>query len=203
MLSSHLAGGSLSSPVIETRSLALGPLLPAMYPAAYDIALSSAGAWPWAGDSMSGSFEEFVDSLWRGVLTQRALLRQGALVGITALYGSSMLHGATYLRFHLANEFRRVAWPFEGVFAFVDQAFETYPLRKIYVESSESEWDLYGHGLRDLLEVEGRLREHVRVKDTYLDHIIAAIWRERWLARRGALLRFSFGSANRTEYDAG
>jgi hypothetical protein len=89
-------------------------------------------------------------------------------------------------RFDLAD--RTLAF-FEGVFLFVDYLFDTWPLRKVYADSLEFNFDQFAGGTATFFEVEGRLKDHVYLKGRYWDQIILAVWRERWKAERARYLK--------------
>ncbi len=68
-------------------------------------------------------------------------------------------------------------------------AFLTWPLRKVYMESTADDYRQFASGLGSFFVEEGRLRQHVFWNGRYIDMVILAVYREVWAREAPDLLK--------------
>lgn len=126
--------------------------------------------------------EEWVMSLWRGVLTQWIVIEKnsGMPVGLMSAYGGDFRSGHAYVAGIIYPPFRRHGWPLEGFDLLVDDLFHTFGFRKLYAE-------MYAHNLKQFASVlqglaieEGRLANHELIAGEFVDKVTLALYREDW-----------------------
>ena len=178
-------------PVLDGSRTRLRHLRPADYPVLYELAFTGDTAWRWRyrGDSLR--YEDFVSSLWQNVTAQYVIEEKatGALAGMISVYSYRPRDQHAHLSLLLAPAARGAAWPFEAVAIFINYVFTVWPLRKLYLESLEFNYETLQSGKGIWFEEEGRLRSHEYLDGRWWDLHLMAIWRDPFLARSQALLR--------------
>jgi RimJ/RimL family protein N-acetyltransferase len=89
----------------------------------------------------------------------------------------------------------RTGLALEGMGLLIGYLFETFALRRVYVEVPEFNLPQFGRQIERFAELEGRYRDHVHLADRYWDLLTYAIDRNRWAQRIAPL--FGTGRADR------
>ena len=133
--------------------------------------------------------QNFVESLWRGVVLQHVACRADTMepVGVMALYDLSTVHRHGYLRAHSIPGAQVML---ESLGLFVDLCFRRFQLRKIYIESGESQFAQFASLVPDVIQIEGQLRSHIQVDGLVEDLVIGAIYHDNWEIAFGQWRRF-------------
>jgi hypothetical protein len=145
----------------------------------YGHAAANPAEWfPLSGRQV-GPFE-FQQHLWADVLDQLVVHVEGAPgpVGLLRVVQPDLTNG--FARF----ERRQVLacpsdWFDTALFLFLEHAFATWPLRKVYVERAGFEEPPLA-SFAEICEPEGRLANHVFHDRLYWDYFIDAVYYERW-----------------------
>lgn len=151
--------------------------------------LESAGEigarWRYRGQTMSP--EQWVGSLWSGVLAQFLVIPKGGTMplGLVRLYRASFQDGHAYLgavRFDLSSP---SALMMRGIALAINYAFGCWSFRKLYMESPAYNVPQFASGIGRFFEIEGCMKDHFEYGGELWDMIILTIDRDDW-AREGA-----------------
>ena len=126
--------------------------------------------------------EQWLQSTWSNALAQFiiAAADSGRPVGLVALYDTDFRDGVGSIaatKFSLDDRSLLVIC---GTLLFLEYVFSNWRLRKLYFDVPEFNLDQFDSALRDALEVEGRLKEHLYAAGRYWDRYTLALTRERW-----------------------
>jgi len=129
--------------------------------------------------------ERFPDRLWAGVVSQFVIVstEDETIVGIVSLAGVDYANGHARLDVKLRPDSLDESWALEGVELYVDHVFNSFALRKLYLEMSDDMLDRLGRVFEQELMVEGRLAGHSYVAGNYVDTVIGAFYRDEWQKR--------------------
>jgi RimJ/RimL family protein N-acetyltransferase len=131
---------------------------------------------------------EFERAIWDGVLVQFLIAKTSApgdVAGLIQCINANWRHGTARLQAVLDPTSQHRIWPIEGFMLFVNYVFSTYPLRKLYGEVSEPNFEQFSSGAaRNLFDVEGCLAEHEWHLGQYVDTYIVSMTRGRWEQNR-------------------
>jgi RimJ/RimL family protein N-acetyltransferase len=132
--------------------------------------------------------EAFPAALWNGVLAQFCvgLRASGATVGVVAAYGADFRNGHAKVARILAPEARRSGAGAEAFLVFFDLLFESFPLRKLYLEVLGPNLAQFASYRRFPVVEDGRLRAHELVGEQAWDLHVLAVHRRDWVAFRRA-----------------
>ena len=110
-------------------------------------------------------------------------LRSGARVGYTGLYASDPAGAHVELGL-LSDPDRDLpgAGP-EGAFLTINYACSMWPIRKLYMRTTQASTASFGGTLAAISRREGTLREHLFFRGRHWDVYIAAIYRDDWLRK--------------------
>jgi len=125
-------------------------------------------------------------ALWERALAQFVLIdqRDDRRVGLCQLTNAVFRHGTANIAVVIEPDSRRKPWVLEGVALFVEYAFGSFPLRKLYGEVVEFNLAQFASGRDRLFVEEGRLRDHEWHFGRYWDVSILSVSREAWLGGR-------------------
>lgn len=126
--------------------------------------------------------EKVAATLWESVLAQFIVesARSGQQVGLVAVTSPDFRNGFAYLSALGVPETHGSGLVAEAALLAFHYGFTTWPLRKIYMESTDDSFDAFRTGLDDFFQEEGRLRDHVFWNGRYVDMVILAVYRETW-----------------------
>ncbi len=125
--------------------------------------------------------------LWDGVIAQFCVtpMDRDQAVGLVGLYNANHVSGYCYMYALSAPELAGTGATLHGVAQLLDYAFETFRLRKIYMETTETSLSSYASAVRvGLLTEEGRLANHEWNGRSYDDMVFLSISCEAWAKMR-------------------
>jgi len=163
---------------------------PEDYPFLRTLETSSEVATRWRLRGTTPGPEQWVQSLWNGVMVQFVVAetKTDKPIGLVALYAPNFQEGHARLgagRFDLHS--RNPVMIF-GVAMFLEYVFHGWNLRKLYMDLPEYNYPQFSSGLGRFFDIEGRLREHTFASGRYWDELTLAIYRDRWQSEGARLL---------------
>ena len=172
--------GSAEEPPDESRQVRLGPIDDELLLRLYHAAVAPDSGAYWRFHGTTTSFEAFIEDFYRGTLCQFAVtgVNDGHAYGAVVAYRPQLEFGHCYVAFLRASDRRSSGQMSHGLFLLIEHLFSCFPLRQIYVEMAEFNFDRVG--LPDCFEIQGRLRDHTFLDGRYWDQIVAAVTRDRW-----------------------
>jgi RimJ/RimL family protein N-acetyltransferase len=184
-------GAGHDGPLMASRRVRLRPIAERDRGFLYELMTSpdSGGRVRFGGATPSP--ERVAATLWDSVLAQFVIerLESGEPLGLAAITSANFRDGVAYvsaLGLPAAQGHGLIA---EGALLVFHYAFMTWPLRKIYMETSEDSLRRFGSGLGSFFSEEGRLREHTYWNGRYIDVVIVAVYRATWEQRAGVYLQ--------------
>ncbi len=144
------------------------------------------GGPEWRFGGQVPSPEEYHQRLWQGVVAQYLVIDAGERVlGLVACYQCDFVSGTAFLSAIRFGDQPNVNVGFiRGCLMFVSRLFNDFPLRKLYLESAESNSSLFGGGRSLLLTEEARFRERVWLNGQFEDLIVHSVSRDAWQSSR-------------------
>lgn len=132
--------------------------------------------------------------LYQGMLgMQMVISRQRKIpLGLLMLHDGSELDGYAQLSAVAEPATVGSGVVLEAAIAFLRHAFDTWPLRKVYINATESTLNKYKSVTRRFAHLEGVLRSHAYADGRFQDVTVLAIYRDEFVAycadRFGSLL---------------
>lgn len=157
------------------RWVSLRVVTPDDYPLLFHMATSAPTIQRWRFRGATPSFDDFVVHLWDRVLSQFVVVSKasGEVLSLVVAYGADHKNGTAYLGV-LRNLASSNPVATEGVVRFLYYLFETFPLRKVYIETPEFNLNQFRGGFDSFFQPEGLLKDHDYYNGTYWDlHILA------------------------------
>jgi RimJ/RimL family protein N-acetyltransferase/acyl carrier protein len=171
---------------LESSSIVLRPVTGADEPYLYRLLTSGDQLVRYRLRGMTPSPESFHQFVWDRVVAQFvAVTRQGQPVGVVSCFDPDFRNRYAYVAAVADPAMQGNGLMAEATRLFVTYLFGEFDLRKLYAESLEPNYEQFAHGAGRLFEVEGRLREHEYLGGRYVDALLLAAHRERWMAREG------------------
>lgn len=170
--------------LLRNRHVELRDIVPGDYARLYEISLSDAVVDTWQSSSQSISFERFCGSLWDNSLVQFGfgLPDGGGLLGMVKVELANFRHQTAQIAIFSAEEAQRTGLPMMAMASLVNLAMHRYPLRKLYAEVPEFNFEKIASGESKFFAVEGRLVDHEIHFNSMWDTYIIAISRDHWRA---------------------
>jgi RimJ/RimL family protein N-acetyltransferase/acyl carrier protein len=171
---------------LESSSIVLRPVTGADEPYLYRLLTSGDQLVRYRLRGMTPSPESFHQFVWDRVVAQFvAVTRQGQPVGVVSCFDPDFRNRYAYVAAVADPAMQGNGLMAEATRLFVTYLFGEFDLRKLYAESLEPNYEQFAHGAGRLFEVEGRLREHEYLGGRYVDALLLAAHRDRWMARQG------------------
>ena len=171
--------------MLAGERVVLRPVTPHDYPSLYEWHMDAA---TWAQmtarplrPSTYEAFTEFYDKLVRDEsVVELAVDVDGQLVGRASLYGFDELSRHAELGISFGPEHRGKGYGQDAIRVLLYYAFNHRNLRRVWLETVETnEVALRAYAAAGFVE-EGRLREHAWVEGTFLDVVRMAVLRDEW-----------------------
>ncbi|MGZ4681040.1 MAG: GNAT family N-acetyltransferase [Acidimicrobiales bacterium] len=168
---------------LESSSIVLRPLSGADEPYLYRLLTSGDQLVRYRLRGMTPSPESFHQFVWERVVAQFvAVTRQGQPVGVVSCFDPDFRNRYAYVAAVADPAVQGTGLMAEATRLFVTYLFGEFDLRKLYAESLEPNYEQFAHGAGRLFEVEGRLREHEYLGGRYVDALLLAAHRDRWMS---------------------
>jgi RimJ/RimL family protein N-acetyltransferase len=129
-----------------------------------------------------------------GLLNERLLCQfvvtgaDASPVGLVRAVDADLHSRHAHLEFVFAPSAVVAAWPLEGAMRFVDYCFQTFGLRKLYVEVDAEVYRRLPAAAHELLHLEGVLRDHRDHLGAWVDVAQTCLWRDEWSEQRSRWL---------------
>jgi hypothetical protein len=136
--------------------------------------------WRFRGSTPSP--DTWAQSIWAGVLAQYLIVAraQEVPIGLVLAYRASFQDGYAYVAAAHFSEKDRSPLMMFGTAYFLRYVFSCWNFRKLYMETSEYNFEQFRSGAGKLFEIEGRMRDHSFFSGRYWDELILSISREAW-----------------------
>lgn len=171
------AAPSMRGPYASLRGVG-----PEDYGALRALETGSEMATRWRLRGATPSPEQWVQSLWNGVLAQFIVTdtRTEQPVGLVAVYRPNFEAGYAYLAAGRFDVRRQSPVMIFGVAMFLEYVFSCWSFRKLYMDLPEFNYPQFQSGLGKFFVIEGRLREHSFTAGQYWDELTLALYRDHW-----------------------
>lgn len=182
----HNSQADATPPVLESRRVRLRALRPSDYEWLYDSAMSTSVGFRWRYRGATPSPEQFVTSLWEGVLAQFVVegCEKKLPRGLVTIFNANFREGFAHISVLSHPDSVGRGHVLEGLGLLIDYAFRVWGFRKLYAESLEVNLRQFASGLGRYFVEEGRLKDHEAYGGAFWDLVVLAIWREAWVAAR-------------------
>lgn len=160
--------------------MSLRPVLPSDYHRLYLWATSGEVGWRFRFRGATPGPEAFGQLLWANVICQYMVVRasDGDSVGLVSVYGYGDRGRTAYVSALAAPAALGSGLVIDGLILLMAHAFETWDLRKLYLETLDFNVEQFGSGLSRYAIEEARLREHEWHMGCWYDLVTYAVWRE-------------------------
>jgi len=168
-------------PRMVSARVLMRPITPEDYPALYRMSVTEPVNSLWRFRGATPGFDEFVQTLFRGVLCQFAMTSptDGKIIGQVTAYNADLRNDHCYASVCVGGEYLNSGLGIEGFGLFVNYLFYQWNFRKIFLEVAEMNYHNYESGLaRGIFQIEGRLREYLFLAGQWWDQLILAVDRE-------------------------
>jgi RimJ/RimL family protein N-acetyltransferase len=171
-------------PPLIGRRVTLRAVNPSDYDVLYRWALHPANILQWRYRGKTPPPEEFAPMMWRGVLTEFMVTntRTGEPVAMVQAYDPETRGNTIHFALLIAPEHQSKGWVIDGAIMFLAYLFETWPLRKVYLEMVEFNFERVRSGIGHWFEVEGCLKDHDWHDGRYWHFYFLAMYREAFLS---------------------
>ena len=167
---------------LESASIILRPVTAADEPYLFRLLTTGEQLVRYRLRGMTPSPESFHQFIWDRVVAQFvAVTRQGHPVGLVSCFDPDFRNRYAYVAAVADPEVQGNGLMAEATRLFVRYLFGEFDLRKLYAESLEPNYEQFSHGAGRLFEVEGRLRDHEYLGGRYVDALLLAAHRDRWV----------------------
>lgn len=182
---------SARTPLLSTRRISLQPVTAEDHRYVHWLETQPENLWYWRSGGQIEGPTQHAQRLWQGVLAQFCIIdgRAREIVGLVLAYNANFRDGHVYLA-ALGDKSAQDGRIAEAALLFGNYCFESWPFRKIYIESLAPNWASFRHlacFLDGMAEVEARFSEFAWAGGKYEDKIVASVSRERWVERRPSL----------------
>ena len=188
-----VAGPNSSAAPLVGRRVALRALSLNDYEYLRAVETSSAVIRSWRHRGSTPAPDAFASSLWMGVLAHFVVADRTSgdmPIGLYSAYNPDHISGTVFISALKFDMSRPSPQMIEGGILFLDYLFTTWPFRKLYVETFESNLSQFGSLSGDIFIEEGRLRGHTYLNERYEDLIDLAAYRESWYEARDFLTSY-------------
>jgi RimJ/RimL family protein N-acetyltransferase len=151
-------------------------LHPGDYGPLFEIALFTDAGSRWRLHGEAPTQDQFLELLLKDARVTFAIEQNsdGRVIGMVQLWLYDPLSRNGHITAFLHPQVRGRGWPLEGILLFIKYAFEAFNLYKLYFESLDDEYRLYGSMVGPVLRREGCLRGHKWLFGRLVDlHILA------------------------------
>jgi hypothetical protein len=182
---------TLPAAPIAGREVVLRPVMPADYELIRLRELSPELIWRWRSRGSTPSPEDWAQSRARSVLAEFLVIRRrsGQPLGIVFAYNANLAHGFAYVAVGSFDPSRPSPLFLSGAVLFVNYLFRTWPLRKLYAEVTQYNYERFRSESGRIFRLEGCLRQHFFLDGRYWDEYLLAIYREDWETRASSFLK--------------
>ncbi|WCB96520.1 hypothetical protein DSM104299_05279 [Baekduia alba] len=177
-------------PPLRGRSVALQPVTPNDYGILQLLETNNELALNWRYRGQTPSPEQWMSTLWSGVLAQFIVVAEGAdvPVGLVLAYRHSFQDQHAYIAGLRFDPDDRTPRFMRGIALFLQYVFGSWEFRKLYLETPSYNLPQFASGLGSFFEVEARLKDHYTYAGQHWDLVTLAVYRERWQEQAARVL---------------
>lgn len=196
---------TFAPPPLDGVHVRLRPVTPRDYEHIRALELSSDLAVRWRFRGSTPSPEQWAQTLWRGVLAQYLVVTavRERPIGLVLAYHADFQDQHAHVAMASFDPKGRSPLMMLGFGLFIQYVFTCWPFRKLYLESSEYNYEQFAAGEGRYFEVEARLRDHSSFGGKHWDQLTLAIYRETWEGVGRRLLALEAPDAVRQAQRAG
>jgi acyl carrier protein len=167
------------APSLRSRHVYLKPITPGDYPLLQILETVGDAAPRWRHRGVTPSPDQWAQTLWAGVLVQFMVVgaQTNKPIGRVVIYQPNFQDRHAYfaaMRFDPAD---RSPLMVLGISVFLEYVFGHWEFEKLYMEVPEYNLDQFASGLGRLLEIEARLRGHLKLGGRSWDQLVLALYR--------------------------
>jgi hypothetical protein len=189
----------MTAPNVRAR---LRPVEPADYPWLLPLAQEMALVGRWRTYGVTPSPDEQVRLLWQNVLCHFVVESHDQVrIAVVTCYQADLRNGHAFIAVLADPRVRHPLVLRDGMLLFLDHLFGNFPFRKLYAEASETTIGDFSSAFGKVVEVEGRLVDHLLWQGRYLDWYYLSIRRDRWLEVQARRQGNRGGADDRTAKD--
>lgn len=156
----------------------------------FELSTRGENAVRWRFHGAQISLREFTDSLGIDVLTHFVVVDPvNEPIGYVVCYGANQRNGFAFVGVIVDESKLGEGVGGEAGALFITHLFDTYPLRKLYIEIPDFSVASIEHRMNGMFEREGIWRDHFFAKGQYWDMHIFATYRRTWDGVLEAALR--------------
>lgn len=170
------------APALMGQRVELRPVVPEDYPYLFSLSLDPRICFRWRLRNTTPSFEGFVAGLFQGILAQFLVVERstGERSGLISVYNVDFKNDIGYLAMVLDPRIHGTPMTVEALSLFMNYVFTSWPLRKVYAETTELSYPQFEGGKGRLFELEGVYPEHEYYDGRYWCMYMLAFYRTRW-----------------------
>ncbi len=171
---------NLSPSPMRGRLCQLRPIIPEDHRILYSIAIADQVNFRWRYRGAVPPFEAFIAGLHADVLSQFVVCGLGdpRPAGLVVTYTADMNNGTTFLGAVMTPETIGSSIGIEATCLFVRHIFETWNIRRIYMEVVEYNMPFFQSGEGSLFTIEGCQKERYYFADKFWDNFLLTIEKE-------------------------
>ncbi len=166
------------APVLHNSEVRLCVVEPDDLRFLYTLATHPQTCYRWRYRGNPPPIDRFAADLWKKVLVQFVVRRadNGEPIGHVMAYGADLGDGYAYLGAVFQPRYTGTGLAAKATAMFIRYLFHIQPLRKIYLELPEFNWEQISSGEGKYFRVEGVLRDHEHYAGRHWDRYICAIY---------------------------
>lgn len=170
---------------LTSRRTRCRPVVISDQPFIHDLFVNPEMGWRLRYRGATPSFEFHLEQALDGVHAQWIVegSRSGDALGVVALSSPNYSDGFMYLTVIGIPRVHRTGLLMEATAICLDYAFWSWPIRKIYAETVDLNYESFRSGEGKLFSVEARLRAHTYVGGAFRDVYTLAFHRDAWMSR--------------------
>jgi hypothetical protein len=140
--------------------------------------------------------EQSIQTLWQGTLFQFAVetAESGQFVGLVNCHNADLQHGTADFALISTDQFRSTGLAIDAAFLALDYAFGTFPLRKIYAQTTDEALVQFESITQEIFSIEARLTDHFYRDQQFHDKVVLSIYAQHWHNVRHRWEDFVIGS---------
>ncbi len=169
----------LLPPRLAGQFFRLMPVSPQAMPFLYNLSVAPDIGFRWRYRGSVPPYQKFEQERWHGMLAQFVVesIQTNQPAGHVICYNADLGLGHAYVGAAMAGQYLGSGIAVEPVQLFVNYLFDVWPLRKIYLELPEFNYQQFSSAASRALHIEGRLRDHDYYRGRRWDRLILAAYR--------------------------
>ncbi len=170
-------------PPMQTRRVSLRALQATDMPTLYSMTIEYDVLWRWRFSGTIPNYETFVKSVMNGSLANYCIVSTGneKIMGLLSSYNADLRNGTVFVAVVMGRKHFFTGSGIEAIALFINYLFNVWPLRKVYFESVEFDYQTFSSGEGKYFKKEAHFKEFYYFGGRYWDDVICTISREEWM----------------------